>query len=237
MSKLILDAHDPLILSVGGSLIVPDGGPDVAFLILLRELVFKAIERGHKLVIVTGGGKTARHYIDAASKVQKIADDDLDWLGIHATRLNGHLVRTILRDVAHPIVYKNPLSIPAIKGWQGRVLVAAGWKPGWSTDYVACRIANSLDAKCIVNLSNIDFVYDGDPRKNPDAKAFEDMRWRDYRKMVGDVWSPGLSAPFDPVAAKFCHKYGLSAVVVNGNKFTEVEKALLGEDFKGTLLS
>lgn len=237
MPRLVLDSHDPLILSVGGSLLIPNGGPDADFLIAFRQLIVKMVEAGRKLVIVTGGGKTARHYIDAASKVQKIADDDLDWLGIHATRLNGHLVRTVLRDLAHPEVYKNPLAVPPLNEWKGSVVVGAGWRPGWSTDYVACRIAQLLDAKAVVNLSNIDFVCDDDPRKNPAAKAFEDLRWRDYCKMVGDEWSPGLSAPFDPVAAKFCHKYGMSVAVINGKNFANVEAAMTGESFVGTLLS
>ena len=237
MPKLVLDANDPLILSVGGSLIVPNGGPDVEFLQRLRELVLTSIASGRKIVIVTGGGKTARHYIDAATQVQKIADDDLDWLGIHATRLNAHLVRTILRDVAHPMVYKNPLAVPAVHEWKGSVLLGAGWRPGWSTDFVACRIAQVLDAKSVVNMSNIDYVYSDDPRTNPEATAHESLRWRDYRKMVGDEWSPGLSAPFDPVAAKFCHKYGMSVAVVNGKKYEQVERVILGQDFDGTLLS
>ena len=237
MPKLVSDANDPLILSVGGSLIIPNGGPDVEFLQRLRELILKAITGGRKIVIVTGGGKTARHYIDAASAVQKVSDEDLDWLGIHATRLNGHLVRTVLRDVAHPIVYKNPLAVPPVAEWKGSVLVGAGWRPGWSTDFVACRIAQVLDAKSVINLSNIDFVYSDDPRTNPEATALEDLRWRDYRKMVGDDWSPGLSAPFDPVAAKFCHKYGMSVAVVNGKNFVQVERAIAGEEFVGTILS
>ncbi|HRH31901.1 MAG TPA: UMP kinase [bacterium] len=237
MPKLSLDPQDPLILSVGGSLIVPNGGPDIDFLKALRALALKIVERGTKLVIVTGGGKTARHYIDAAAGVQAVADDDLDWLGIHATRLNGHLVRTVLRDVAHPVVYKNPLAVPPVAEWRGSVLIGAGWRPGWSTDFVACRIAQILDAKTIINLSNIDFVYDLDPREHADAAPQENMRWRDYRKLVGDVWSPGLSAPFDPVAAKFCHKYGMSVAVVNGGKFERVEDTLFGKEFVGSLLS
>lgn len=237
MPKLVVDANDPLILSVGGSLLIPSGGPDTEFLKSLRELVLRFTKLGKKLVIVTGGGKTARHYIDAAAAVSDVAPDDLDWLGIHATRLNGHLVRTILRDIAHPVVYKNPLAVPPVNEWKGSVLVGAGWRPGWSTDFVACRIAQVLDAKTVINLSNIDFVFDQDPREHPHAKAFTDLRWRDYRKLVGDTWSPGLSAPFDPVAAKFCHKYGMSAAIVNGKKLEEVAKALAGEEFVGTLLS
>jgi uridylate kinase len=236
MPKLTVDANDPLILSVGGSLLIPNGGPDVQFLKELRELVLKLIQTGRKLVIVTGGGKTARHYIEAAALVHEITPDDLDWLGIHATRLNGHLVKTILHEVAHPIVYKNPLAVPPVSEWKGSVLVGAGWRPGWSTDFVACRIAQVLDAKTVINMSNIDYVFDKDPREYPDAKAYTDLRWRDYRKMVGDTWSPGLSAPFDPVAAKFCHKYGMNVAVVNGKNLDQVERAMSGQDFTGTVL-
>lgn len=237
MPNLVIDANDPLILSVGGSLLIPNGGPDTEYLRQLRQLVLDGVRAGRKIVIVTGGGKTARHYIDAASAVTEVADDDLDWLGIHATRLNGHLVRTVLRDIAHPIVYKNPLAVPPVAEWKGSVLIGAGWRPGWSTDFVACRIAQVLDAKSVINMSNIDFVYSEDPRTNPEAKAYQELRWRDYRKMVGDTWSPGLSAPFDPVAAKFCHKYGMSVAVVNGKNYIEVNKAMRGEEFSGTLLS
>ncbi len=237
MPKLILDKNDPLIISVGGSLLVPEAGPDKNFIKSLRQLVLRSLKVHKHLVIVTGGGRTARHYIQAAASVRKITDDDLDWLGIHATRLNGHLIKTILRDVAHPIVYKNPLHVPPISKWKGRVLVGAGWKPGWSTDYVASRIAQLLDAKAIVNLSNVDYVYSDDPKKNSKAKAFEELRWRDYRALVGDKWSPGLSAPFDPVAAKFCHRYGINVAVVNGKKLDQVDRALLGKDFKGTILA
>lgn len=237
MPQLSFDVNDPVIVSVGGSLIVPEGGPASEFLHGLRDLVLQIVGQGRKLVIITGGGRTARHYIDAASRVQKISDEDLDWLGIHATRLNGHLVRTVLSDVAHPIVYKNPLKVPHVNKWQGQVLVAAGWKPGWSTDFVAARIAKRLDAKCVLNLSNIDFVYNADPRANPAAQPQKNLRWRDYRRLVGEVWSPGLSAPFDPVAAKFCHKHGIAVAVVNGHRLERVRQAVLSEEFEGSLLT
>ena len=73
---------------------MPNGGPDVAFLKALKIFVDKQIKAGRKLVIVSGGGKTARHYIEAASQVRTIVDEDLDWLGIHATRLNGRCKRS-----------------------------------------------------------------------------------------------------------------------------------------------
>ncbi|MFH1711708.1 MAG: UMP kinase, partial [Patescibacteria group bacterium] len=159
----------------------------------------------------------------------------LDWLGIHATRLNGHLVRTLFREIAYPVVLKNPMRVPL--RWQGKILVAAGWKPGWSTDYVACRIAKRLGVDSIINASNIDYVYDRDPNKYKNAKKIEEMAWKDFRKIVGDDWDPGKSAPFDPVASKFCHKNKIKVAIVNGVDIKNVGNVLSGRLFQGTLLS
>jgi len=222
-------------MSIGGSLIVPNGGPDVEFLKKLKRFVDAQVLKGQKILIVTGGGKTARHYIDAARGVQKsIEAEDLDWLGIHATRLNAHLLRTLLRKVAHPVVVKDPTRLP--KRWKGNVLIGAGWKPGWSTDYVACRMAKRLGVDTVINASNIDYVYDKNPNKYKDAKPFENLSWKDYRAIVGNEWNPGLSAPFDPVASRLCHQNGINVAIVNGKDLNNISKLVTGKKFTGTLL-
>lgn len=234
MPKLELQKNKPIVLSVGGSLIVPNGGPDVEFLKSLKLFVYKQIKLGKKIVIVSGGGKTARHYIDAASGVQKIVDEDLDWLGIHATRLNGHLLRTIFRKVAHPAVIKDPTVTP--RKWKGSVLVAAGWKPGWSTDYVACRIAKKFGVNTVINATNIDYVYDKDPKKFTDAVPVERMKWKVFRDIVGYKWHPGTNAPFDVVASGFCQRHKMRVVIVNGADMKNIEALVVGKNFTGTIL-
>ena len=229
-----LPKSKPLVLSVGGSLVIPNGGPDTGFLKSLYSFVHKQIKAGRKLVIVVGGGKTARHYIDAASKIRSIDNEDLDWLGIHSTRLNGHLLRTIFRDVAHPTVIKNPMTTP--KKWKGKVLIAAGWRPGWSTDYVAARIAKRIGSSTVLNLSNIDHVYSEDPVKNSNAEIFETLSWSDYRKMIASEWDPGLSAPFDPIASKFCHRNKMKAIILSGD-LRNVSSVIAGKRFRGTVIS
>lgn len=215
-------------------MIVPNAEPDAEFLKSLKKFVDAQIKLGKKIVIVSGGGKTARHYIDSASKVRKIVDEDLDWLGIHATRLNGHLLRTIFREAAHPAVIKDPTRVP--KRWKESVLIAAGWKPGWSTDYVACRIAKRLGVDTIINASNIDFVYNKDPKKFKDAVPVEKMKWKAFRDIVGYEWHPGTSAPFDVVASGFCHRNKMKAIIINGNDMKNIGAAVAGKEFKGTLL-
>lgn len=220
------------ILSVGGSLVVPKTGIDTTFLQDFKKLIVKHAKLGKRFVIVVGGGTTARNYQDAARKVGKLTLDDIDWLGIHATRMNGHLMRTVLRDVAHPIMVKDPTR--PIKKWTEPVLIAAGWKPGWSTDYVATRLAKKVKAMSVANLSNIDYVYTKDPNKFRDAKQIEQISWKDFRKMVGDVWDPGMSVPFDPIASKLAEQCNMHVAIVNGTNIKNLDRLLSGKAFEGT---
>jgi uridylate kinase len=89
----------------------------------------------------------------------------------------------------------------------------------------------------VINVSNIDYVYSADPRKHSDAKPLEALSWSGYRKMVGDKWDPGLSAPFDPVASRFCHEHKISVAIVNGLDLKRVADLLVGKKFKGTIIS
>jgi uridylate kinase len=223
-----------LVISVGGSIVVPNGGIDTDFLNRFHSIIERHTKHGWRFVIVVGGGGTARAYQQAAGKVGEITRDDLDWLGIHSTRLNGHLMRTVFRKIAHPVMFKDPTRVP--KSWHGSVLVAAGWKPGWSTDYVATRIAKRLGAKLVVNLSNIDYLFDKDPRKHKDAAPICDIPWKQFRKMVGSKWDPGMNVPFDPVASRLADQSRIQVVVANGKNFDNLDKLLSGEPFMGTVI-
>lgn len=223
-----------LVLSIGGSIVVPHGEIDVDFLRGLKALIAKQAKRGWRFVIVVGGGGTCRTYQRAAKDVTKVTAEDLDWLGIHATRLNGHLMRTIFRDIAHPVMFKDPTKVP--RHPKESVIIAAGWKPGWSTDYVATRIAKRLGAKLVVNLSNIDYLYTADPRKDKTATPICEINWKDFRKMVGSTWDPGMNVPFDPVASRLAHQSAINVIIGNGKDFKNLDRLLAGESFRGTII-
>lgn len=221
------------IISLGGSLIVPSAGIDWQFLQKFRELILGQIKKGNRFYLIAGGGTTARNYINAASKVVKVTTDDLDWLGIHATRLNAHLLRTVFRTQAHPQIIKSPTFHIDCKE---KVIVASGWRPGWSTDYVATVLAQEYDVSTIINLSNIDYVYDKDPRKFKDAKKIEKIGWPKFRKMVGNKWDPGLNAPFDPIASQKAEKLGLEVVIMNGQDIKNLANYFVGQKYRGTVI-
>ncbi len=225
--------HERIVVSVGGSLIVPDG-IDTDFLTCFKTLILEKVQEGLSFAIIAGGGKTARRYQDAAAAVAPLSRSDLDWIGIHATRLNAQLLRNIFVGYAHPHVIKNPtIDIDA----EEPIIVAAGWQPGCSTDYDAVLIAKNLGARRLVNLSNIDYVYDADPKKNPKAKKIEKISWADFRKLIPAEWDPGLSSPFDPIAAKEAEALGLEVVIINGAHLEEFSHYLDGKPFVGTVIS
>ena len=228
---------DKIIISVGGSLVVPNGGIDTKFLSNFNKFIRKRLaeNKNRQFFLVIGGGTTARHYRDAGRVVlgHELTHDDLDWIGIHTTKLNAHLVRTIFRDLAHPYILKH---YEIIRKVTEPIVVAAGWKPGWSTDYCAVLLSEDYGIKTVINLSNIDKVYNKDPRKFKDAKSYDRISWPDFRKIVGDKWIPGINAPFDPVAAKKAQDLGVKVVVMDGAKLENLENYFNGKKFVGTVI-
>ena len=225
---------ETIVISVGGSLIVPDQ-IDAQFLSDLKKLVVEETGASRRFIIICGGGKTARQYQEAAARVSELNTEDLDWIGIHATRLNAHLLRTIFRDIAHPVIVTDPDDVLDIPD-DVPLIVAAGYRPGASTDLRAVQIAKRRGATKLINLSNIDYVYTNDPKKHPEAEKIKDITWSSFRKLIPEEWDPGLSAPFDPVAAREAEQLGLEVAVMNGTPLTELKKCLRGETFVGTTI-
>lgn len=220
------------VISLGGSLVVPNE-IDLNFLKKFKAFILKHIKRNKKFIIIVGGGKIARKYQQSAKKLTKVSNEDLDWLGIHATRINAHLLLTIFRNYAYYRVLKNPKEKVNFKE---KILIASGWKPGFSTDFDAVWLAKTYGSDTILNLTDVDYVYDKDPSKFKNAKAFKEITWDEYLKLLNQKWIPGMSAPFDPIASKLTKKFNFKCVIINGRNLKELEKFLSGKNLKGTLI-
>jgi uridylate kinase len=223
------------VISLGGSLIVPEN-LDVDFLKSFKKFVLKRIEKGDKFILISGGGKTCRNYQNSAAEISEIDNEEKDWLGIHSSRLNGHLLRTIFKKEANPILITNYEEDLKLINFEKPVIVGAGWKPGFSTDYDAVLCAKHFNCKQIINLSNIDYVYSEDPKVNPNAKKFENISWKDFREIVGNKWDPGLNAPFDPIASKLAQELELEVAVLNGKNLENIENFMDNENYIGTII-
>lgn len=224
------------VLSLGGSIVAPDT-PDPEFLSSFESLVrdWLAADNSRKLILVVGGGGPARSWQKAYRAVNPAgSDDQADWIGIMATRLNAQLLKAIFADICPGDVVYDPTRVEV---FTGRIIVAAGWKPGFSTDNDAVLLAERFSATTVINLSNIAKVYTDDPHTNPDAKPIDTISWANFRKIVGDDWVPGKNVPFDPVASLHAQKAGISVICAAGRDIDNLRNILDGKPFVGTTIS
>lgn len=226
------------VISLGGSIIAPDK-VDVAFLRSFRKAVLEYLEQDpeRRLILVCGGGGPAREYQGAYRAVlsgpAEAEAEAQDWLGIAATRLNAELVRFLFQPHCPQPVVLDPTAVPV---FTGRVLVAGGWKPGFSSDYDAVLLARRFQADSLVNLSNVSAIYSADPKVDPSAHPLPRLRWAELSAMVGTTWVPGRNVPFDPVATAEAARAGLRVVVAAGRNIENFKKILAGQEFEGTVV-
>jgi len=222
------------VLSLGGSLIAPASGPDIAYLGAVKSFLLNQIKHGRRFLVVAGGGQTARAYLSAARALGQSSNTQLDWLGIAATRLNAELLKNIFRPVCAEEIITDPT---APLGSRKNLLIAGGWKPGASTDHVAVRLAENISARIIINLSNIDYVFDQDPKRSAAAKPLANLAWPELTGLIGKKWRPGANLPFDPIAAQRAAAKKMTAIIANGRDFKNLADILDGKKFISTIIS
>ncbi len=231
----MMKKNDYIIIALGGSIISPAPGKiNTRFLKNFRELILKYLKQKRKFIIVAGGGKLSRLYQKSASKLANISNTDLDWLGVHSTHLNAHFLRTIFLKEAYPVIFNNPEK-PIIK--KHPLIIASGWKPGWSTDFIAMRLAKKFNTDSVIIASNISYVYEKDPSKHKKVKKFSEISWQNYQKLINSHWKPGMNAPVDPLAAKFAKRYKIKAILFKGTELDNFKNCFEGRKIKGTTIT
>ncbi len=223
------------VLSVGGSIVAPDT-PDADFISAFSALIrgWLTADNSRKLILVVGGGGPARAYQNAYRQAaENTSDEQADRIGIMATRLNAQLLAAVFSDIGNDNVVYDPTQVSE---FSGKIMIAAGWKPGFSTDNVAVFLAERFAARTVINLSNIEKVYTDDPRKNPQAKPLDSISWTDFRAMVGDTWEPGKNVPFDPIASRRAEKAGISVICAAGKNIENIRAILDEKTFTGTTI-
>ena len=220
-----------IIISLGGSLIFPKD-LDKKFLLDFKKVIEKYAKKNYRFVIICGGGKLARNFQQVASEKRKLSNEELDWLGIYATKINARILKSVFGSNAEDSIISNPNA--KIK-FSRKIAVASGWLPGWSTDYDAVLLAKNLGTHEVINMSNVDYVYDRDPKKYRNAKKIEKIKWPDFRKLSGNEWKAGMSMPFDPVAAKESEKSKIKVFII-GKDLKNLRNLLDWKKFKGTVI-
>lgn len=223
--------QEKIIISLGGSLIVPEE-IDTSFLNAFISLIVDFIP-GRQFFLITGGGKVSRKYQHALKELRHTSDMELDWMGIHVTHLNARFIKMLFGSYADERII---VSEDTIIDSEKPIVVGGGWEPGSSTDLRMIQIAERLHITKVLNLSDVSYVYSEDPRENPNAKALKDMTWGEYRALVPREWDPGLSLPFDPIAACEAEKVSLEVVIMDGKNIKNLRNYLNNESFEGTVI-
>lgn len=232
------------VFSLGGSLIIPKERINVLFLKKFKNFITTLLQADNRIVIVVGGGSVNKKYNTASQKITKIKNVDLDWLGIAATKLNAELLRVMFSQYAYSKVLDNPqIRRPDLLGRSGlgnrgtQLIIASGWKPGCSSDLDAVLWAKQLRVKTVINLTDIDYVYDKDPDVYKSARPIKNINWSEFIKIVGTKWSPRGNWPFDPVASQLAQRLKIKVVIVNGKNLQNLKNYIDSKKFKGTIIS
>lgn len=225
-----------IVLSLGGSLIVDSNGINVNYLKRFVALVKQEVKKGKRFLICCGGGATARAYGRVAATLNTSAVDlDLHWIGIRSCHLNEELIRVAFGDLATAFSPEGRRRVRVRSS--APIIVGRVGKPGASSDASTVKWAHALEARVVYNLTNVDGVYDCDPRKNKKARHFSHLTWKQYARVLGvKQWKPNAHAPFDPIASRLAARWGISAIIMNGGDLRNFGRALSGKSFRGTRL-
>jgi len=223
-----------IVISLGGSIMIPleFNIPFVRqFIASIREYT----QQGYSFFIITGGGATARLYQNGLKEVTGNSKDIemLDWIGIFSTRLNAEFMRLAFGSEATDVVFWNPCDFSTINK---PIAIGAGDTPGHSTDHTAVLTAKGINSSRVINLSNIAYVYDSDPKKNSNAIKKEKLTWDEYFSFIPKEWTPGMNVPFDVKASYMAQKNGIEVCIINGNNIESFKNCIEGKAFEGTML-
>ncbi len=232
-----------IILKLGGSTLSHSNKLiDFDYLREFRDLLANLTLTGRKFVVTIGGGQAMRNYMNYAIEEGDIVEEeDLHWIGTAVNTLNATIVRAFFTDelAEHRVwKYDDKDRIDKLQ-FTKPIVFAGGFEAGKSSDWVALQIAKGLKAYKIFDLKNVDGVYNEDPKKNPKAKRYDKLTWAKYLELIGnkDTHKPGDNLPVDPIAAKEADVYGAEYYILDARNFDNMENAILGDDFVGTLIS
>jgi len=198
----------------------------------VAQAIIEALKEVEIPAIVAGGGEAARRYIEYAKNLG--ADQStLDELGIDIARINAKLLITALGQSAYP--YPPHTLEEAVKASStGKVVVAGGFQPGQSTNAVAALLAERLSATLLVNATDVEGVYNKDPKRYPDAKLLREVSVAELRRILEGEIHAGTYELIDPLALKIIERSKIPTRIIRCS-VEAIRDTVRGRDI-GTLI-
>jgi uridylate kinase len=191
----------------------------------------RAVDMGVVVGVVIGGGNIFRGVSLAAKGADRVMADHM---GMLATVMNALAMRMALEAIGVPSVVLNALNMPQISETfsqrrleahidEGKVVVFAGGtgNPYFTTDTAAALRASEMRCDALFKGTQVDGIYDSDPRKNPQAKRYD-------RLTHTEVLERGLSV-MDAAAVSLARDAGIPVIVFSIHNEGEFARILMGE--------
>lgn len=222
---------DRVVIKLSGKVFSGEDGRDIRkYASMLADISAKM-----QPVVVAGGGRVARHYI-AIARSFGLDEASLDIIGIQVSRLNAKLMIAALGARAYPAVPEDLEQVTDAAA-SGKIIVAGGLHPGQSTNATSALIAEKVGAVRFVNATDVNGIYDSDPRKNKKAKLFREITTRQCRKILGGESSmAGGYDLMDIVALKVIERSKIPTVVLKSDPAT-IKNAVLRNKATGTKIT
>jgi len=214
-----------IVISLGGSLLTKELTSDnfKKYADVLKRLKNK----GHKLVVVCGGGKVCREYRDLA---KELGGDNvlLDWIGIESSHLNAFTLIAALGKDTHPMSFRTVQEVK--KHFNDKIVVCGGNLPGCSTGYDAALFAEAIEADLLIKATDVDGVYSSDPDKDPNAKKYDRLTHDEFLRIIQqNPQTPGEYRLFDLPATKLIKKIRIKTIFIDGSDPEEIIRAVEGK--------
>ncbi len=222
-----------VVLSLGGGTINPEGVPDIETIKKIAKLV---LQSPHQFGIVTGGGRVARVYAQAARELGA-NEYEADEVAVITTRQNAKLLLSALgTDAYGKVVTDFDEAGCAIDG--KKIVVMGGTIPGITTDTDSVLFAEKIHATRLVNISNVEAIYDSNPNKNPNAKKFDKLSYDELIKLANesDTRAAGTNFVFDILACKLAARSKLELHFISAKKLDDLKNAIDGKKHGGTVV-
>jgi uridylate kinase len=184
--------------------------------------------RGHGVAVVTGGGRRARSYIEAARRLGG-TETVCDQIGILVSKINALTLISSIGDAASPIV-PNTLREAVYIFQAGKIAVSGGLSPAQSTNAVAALIAEAVKADVLIHLTDVEGVYDRDPKRFPDARKMDHVSIGELRSLISPTGiRAGGYTLMDPTALGVIERSKLRVRVASGLDPWNVKRIIQGE--------
>jgi uridylate kinase len=232
-------AHKPkrILLKISGEALSDGFGFDYKKLHEIAAQIGKVHALGIQVVIVIGAGNIWRYRDTTESGIERTASDAMGMLG---TIMNSVALQSALEKLGSVTRVCSAINVPQLAEpylrrraerhlEKGRIVICAGGtgNPFFTTDSAAALRALELQCDVLLKASNVDGIYDKDPRKNKNAKLYSQITFQQAIEENLQV--------MDQSAFSLCREQNLPIVVFNFQKDGAFVAAATGKKI-GTLV-